>query len=96
MVNRAKAIGKYEDYNVYNYIELLKTNFTCEAFRNLNKKDFWEYYCILSKETWNPIKYLFQGKLKYKRVFKDLCFYLPNKLGFYYLCVWYKLTLKDL
>ena len=96
MVNRAKAIGKYEDYNVYNYIELLKTNFTCEAFRHLNKKDFWEYYCILSKETWNPIKYLFQGKLNYKRVLKDLCFYLPNKLGFYYLCIWYKLTLKDL
>ena len=96
MMHNAKLREKYNNYNVFNYIEVLKTNFTCEAFRLLNKKDFWEYYCILSKGNWNPLKTFFEGKLSFKRTLKDLCFYLPTKIGFYYLCTWYKLTLKDL
>lgn len=96
MVNCAKVIDKYEQCKVYNYIELLKTNYTCEAFRFLNKNDFKEYYYILAKERWNPFKAFIKGNLSYKRALKDICFYLPDIMGFYYLCIWYKLTLKDL
>lgn len=96
MAHNAKVLGKYDNDNVFNYIETLKSNFTCEAFRVLNKNDFGEYYHILCNGNWNPIKDFFKGKLYYKRMLKDLCFYLPEKLGFLYLCTWYKLTLKDL
>ena len=96
MVNCALLRGKYEDYSVFNYIEVLKTNITCEAYRNLSKNDFREYYEILSKEKWDSLKQFFKKRLTYKRTLKDICFYLPNSLGFRYLYLWYKLTLRPL
>lgn len=96
MVNCARLKGKYEDYNVFNYIEVLKTNITCEAYRNLSKNDFREYYEILSKEKWDSLKQFFKKRLSYKRAFKDLCFYLPNNIGYIYLFLWYKLTLSPI
>ena len=96
MVHRAKTLGKYEDYNVFHYIEILKTNFTCEAFRYLERADFREYYNILSMVKWHPLKEFLRKRLSYKRTLKDLCFYLPKNIGCIYLCIWYKLTLRPL
>ena len=94
MVHSAKILGKYEDFNVFNYIEVLKTNFTGEAFRYLSPSDFREYYNILSTERWDPLKAFFKKRLSYKRTLKDLCFYLPKNIGYIYLCFWYKFTLR--
>lgn len=96
MVQYAKIKGRYNDIDVFYYIELLKINFTCEAYRILDKEDFGEYYDLLAKGGWNPLKDFFNNRLTIKRLLKDLCFYLPSKLGRFYLCTWYKLTLKDM
>lgn len=96
MKHNASLIGRYDSYDVANYIESLKSNLTCEAFRCLDKKSFYEYYSILNQGDWNPIALYVKKKISYKRALKDLCFLLPQRIGFWYLCLWYNLTLKDL
>lgn len=96
MSSCARNQGKYVDDAVYNYIETLKTNITCEAYRFLDRNDFRHYYNILGKGEWRPIKEFMNKRLPFKRLLKDLCFYFPNYVGFCYLCLWYKLTLRPL
>lgn len=35
MLNSARVRSKYSDYNVFNYIETLKSDITCEAYKHL-------------------------------------------------------------
>lgn len=95
MLHSAKAMERYDDYNVYNYIEVLKSNLTAEAFKFLSESDFREYYAILNKAKWNPLKEFFKKRLSFKRALKDLCFYMPEGIGYFYLCIWYKLTSRS-
>ena len=96
MVNWARKLEKYENDSVFGYIETLKTNITCEAFRNLSHQDFRKYYSILSQVNWNPLQEFMKGRLPFIRFLKDLCFYFPTNVGYLYLWVWYKLTLKPI
>ena len=94
MAKFAEEYNKNNDYDLFNYVEMLKSNFSAEAYRYLSKDSFKTYYMLLAKYNWSPIKYYFKGFLYWKRFLKDLSFVLPKRLGYMYLCLWYKLTLK--
>lgn len=96
MVEYARRLEKYENDSVFSYIETLKTNITCEAFRNLSHEDFRKYYSILSEVKWDSLQEFMRGRLPLRRFLKDLCFYFPTNVGSLYLRVWYKLTLQPI
>ena len=96
MARFAKDKKREEDYELFNYVEKLKTNYSEQAYRYLDRQSFNTFYMILSEYKWKPFRYFIKGLLYWKRFLRDLCFILPKQVGFKYLCLWYKFTLKDL
>lgn len=91
MAEFATKWDKLNDKELFNYIEIQKSNFSCEAYKHLNRTSFKQYYMLLTAYNWRPIYNYMKGFLNWKRFLKDLCFVFPKEMGYRYLLMWYKL-----